>query len=98
MTNTVEIPDKLFKCYAKGMGCDLIKMSVFDKLTMPYFFYTPWTKKSGGHGEDIWFHNLAREAGIPEDIVDDRFLEEIKGGVGDLLAVEIKKFMREITG
>jgi hypothetical protein len=42
--------------------------------------------------------SLAREAGIPEDIVDGRFLEEIKGGVGDLLAVEIKKFMREITG
>jgi hypothetical protein len=42
--------------------------------------------------------SLAREAGIPEDIVDDRFLEEIKDGVGDLLVVEIKKFMREITG
>jgi hypothetical protein len=41
---------------------------------------------------------LAREAGIPEDIVDDRFLEELKDGVGGLLAVEIKKFMREITG
>lgn len=42
--------------------------------------------------------NLAREAGIPEDIVDDRFIEEIKDGVGDLLVIEIKKFMREITG
>jgi len=42
--------------------------------------------------------DFAREAGIPEDIVDERFLEEIRGGVGDLLAVEIKKFMREITG
>jgi hypothetical protein len=42
--------------------------------------------------------SLAREAGIPEDIVDDRFLEEIKDGVGDLLAIEIKKFIREITG
>jgi hypothetical protein len=42
--------------------------------------------------------NLASEAGIPEDIVDDRFLEEIRDGVGDLLVVEIKKFMREITG
>ena len=42
--------------------------------------------------------HLARETGIPEDIVDDRFLEEIKDGVGDLLVVEIKKFMREITG
>jgi hypothetical protein len=42
--------------------------------------------------------NLAREAGIPEEIVDGRFLEEIKNGVGDLLIIEIKKFMREITG
>jgi hypothetical protein len=42
--------------------------------------------------------NLAREVGIPEDMVDDRFIEEIKDGVGDLLVVEIKKFMREITG
>jgi hypothetical protein len=42
--------------------------------------------------------NLAREAGIPEDIIDDRFLEEMKDGVGDLLIVEIKKFLREITG
>jgi len=42
--------------------------------------------------------NLARETGISEDIVDDRFIEEIKDGVGDLLAAEIKKFMREITG
>lgn len=42
--------------------------------------------------------SLAREADIPEDIVDDRFLNEIKDGVGDLLAVEIKKFIREITG
>jgi hypothetical protein len=42
--------------------------------------------------------SLAREAGIPEDIVDDRFLDEIKEGVGDLLVIEIKKFMREITG
>jgi hypothetical protein len=42
--------------------------------------------------------NLARESGIPEDIVDGRFLEEIRDGVGDLLVIEIKKFMHEITG
>jgi hypothetical protein len=42
--------------------------------------------------------NLARETGVPKDIVNDRFLEEIKDGVGDLLVIEIKKFMREITG
>ena len=33
-----------------------------------------------------------------EDIVDDKFLHDIKDGVGDLVAIEIKKFMREITG
>jgi hypothetical protein len=42
--------------------------------------------------------SLARESGIPEDIVDDRFLEEIRDGVSDLLVIEIKKFMSEITG
>jgi hypothetical protein len=42
--------------------------------------------------------SLAREAVIPEETVDDWFLEEIKDGVGDLLVIEIKKFMREITG
>ena len=42
--------------------------------------------------------NLARETGVPKDIVDDWFLEQIKDGVGDLLVIEIKKFMREITG
>ena len=42
--------------------------------------------------------NLARETGIPDSIVDDKLLKEIKDGVGDLLVIEIKKFMREITG
>ncbi len=42
--------------------------------------------------------NLAREARYPEDIVDDKFLAVIKDGVGDLVAIEIKKYMRELTG
>ena len=42
--------------------------------------------------------NLAKEVNICEDIVDDKFLHDIKDGVGDLVAIEIKKFMREITG
>jgi hypothetical protein len=42
--------------------------------------------------------SLAGEAGIPEGTVDDQFLDEIRDGVSDLLVIEIKKFMREITG
>jgi len=47
-------------------------------------------------GEDI--ANLAKEANVGEDIVDEKFLEQIKEGVGDLVAIEIKRFMRELTG
>jgi hypothetical protein len=47
-------------------------------------------------GEDIG--NLAKEANVGEDIVDEKFLEQIKEGVGDLVAIEIKRFMRELTG
>jgi hypothetical protein len=46
--------------------------------------------------EDI--ANLAKEANVGEDIVDEKFLEQIKEGVGDLVAIEIKRFMRELTG
>jgi len=42
--------------------------------------------------------NLAREAGIPEHIVNDRFLQYIKEGVSDLVTIQIKRFMREVTG
>jgi hypothetical protein len=42
--------------------------------------------------------NLAKEAGIPEHIVDDRFLQYIEEGVSDLVTIQIKRFMRELTG
>lgn len=41
--------------------------------------------------------NLARDAGYP-DIVDDEFLTVIKDGIGDLVAIEIRKYMRELRG
>ena len=41
---------------------------------------------------------LVREANAPEDIVDDIFIEDIKIGVRDLVKMEIKRFLREITG
>lgn len=37
--------------------------------------------------------NLAREAGIPKHIVEDRFLQ-YRGSHSDLIAIEIKRFMR----
>jgi S-adenosylhomocysteine hydrolase len=41
--------------------------------------------------------NLAGESGHPKDIVDERFIEAIRGGIADLVSIEIKKYMREIT-
>jgi hypothetical protein len=40
--------------------------------------------------------NLAKEAGHSTDIVGERFIETIKSGIGDLVSLEIKKYMREI--
>lgn len=40
--------------------------------------------------------NLAQESGIPEEVIDDRFLKEISDGVSSLVTTQVKKFMREI--
>jgi hypothetical protein len=42
--------------------------------------------------------NLAKEAGHPKDVVGEKFIEVIKSGIGDLVSLEIKKYMREIIG
>lgn len=39
---------------------------------------------------------LAKEMGIPEEIIDDRFLKEIKDGTSSLVEIELGRFMREI--
>lgn len=59
-----EVPRKLFKVYAIGTGCLLIKLSVFKKIKQPWFFFGKQTKRQGGYGEDIWFCNQARKAGF----------------------------------
>ena len=41
---------------------------------------------------------LAKEKGIPEEKIDDRFLKEIKDGVSWRVTTEVKRFMREIAG
>jgi hypothetical protein len=40
--------------------------------------------------------SLAKEAGYTKDVVGDKFIEVIKSGIGDLVSIEIKKYLREI--
>ena len=54
--------DKPFQCYAAATGFMLIKMSVFDKLPKPYFFFRYVDGKL--EGEDIYFCRTVREAGL----------------------------------
>lgn len=55
--------DRLFKCGALGTGFVLIKMSVFDKLEKPYFWFG-MNKDGGLIGEDVYFFMKCREKGI----------------------------------
>ncbi len=52
-----------FKCKSLGTGLLLIKISVFNKIPQPWFFYEH-VEGSKFVGEDIWFCNKAREVGI----------------------------------
>jgi len=40
--------------------------------------------------------SLAKEVGISEEAIDDKFLKEISDGVDLLARTQVKKFMREI--
>jgi GT2 family glycosyltransferase len=56
------LPSELFKCYGLPGGFVLIKMSIFDKLEMPYFANV-W-EPTRYVGEDIYFCEKARKAGF----------------------------------
>jgi len=60
----MQIPNGLFKAYFVGAGVMLIDMKVFDKIKKPYFHFT--TDKNGQiiHGEDGYFCNQVKEAGM----------------------------------
>ncbi|KKM75980.1 hypothetical protein LCGC14_1384760 [marine sediment metagenome] len=48
-----------------GMGCVLIKMSVFDRLERPYFdLKANSAGKKDGYGQDLYFYTKVRWAGI----------------------------------
>ena len=58
-----KIPDELFEVAAFGMGCSLIKMSVFTSLEKPYF---PMEQNEEGDrvlSEDVGFYEKARDKG-----------------------------------
>ena len=57
-----EVPKELFKAYATGAGCMLIKTSVFDKTPRPWFSHD--RSKDIIEGEDVWFCKQAKKAGF----------------------------------
>lgn len=63
LAKTKDIPDEPFKVAGIGMGCCLIKMSVFDKLGTPYFPMKYDEKGFVIRSEDIGFCEKARDAG-----------------------------------
>lgn len=61
---TGEGEDNLFKANSIGTGFMLIKLSIFDYLPEPWFF---WESNGDGdlvRGEDYWFCQLARKHGF----------------------------------
>ena len=57
-------PDKLFKAYGVPTGCTLIKMSVFDKLTKPYFFFEYDKQGKMLMSQDIYFSRKVNKANM----------------------------------
>lgn len=60
---SMEMPAQLFQCYSLGTGFTLIRMSVFDKLKMPYFV-SGQSETGEPFTEDVYFCGKAKEAGI----------------------------------
>ena len=57
-------PDKPFKCYGVSTGCTLVKMSVFDKIQKPYFFFEYDKDGKMLMSQDIYFCKKVNEAGM----------------------------------
>lgn len=61
-TDKKEVTEGFIQCNAVGTGFMLIKMSVFDRITHPYFFFESDSMGEMTVGEDTWFCNKARLA------------------------------------
>jgi len=57
-------PSEPFQAYGVPTGCTLIKMSVFDKLKKPYFFFEYTPEGLMKNSQDIYFSKKVQEAGM----------------------------------
>ena len=57
------LPDGTFECGAISTGFALIKLSVFKKISHPWFFFEHDEQGRLTCGEDVWFCRKARKAG-----------------------------------
>ena len=64
MVSDKEMPKELFKVAGVPTGCTLIKASVFEKLTKPYFFFDYTADGRMENSEDVYFSRKCAEAGI----------------------------------
>lgn len=69
--------DDLVKVEGVGMGCMLMKMSVFDSISKPYFEFTYSHETKSWHGEDFFLQKKLRESGH-EIYIDTLLSMEIK--------------------
>lgn len=63
-TPLTEKSDGLYKCKAIPSGFMLIKMSVFDKISLPYFSFDRNTNGEVIVSDDVYFCDKARSAGF----------------------------------
>lgn len=55
----------LFRVRGGGMGCALIKVSVFKKMKYPYFRWVDYEDHIGTLSEDLYFCEQCKRLGIP---------------------------------
>lgn len=60
----MRIPEELFKAYFVGCGVCLIDMAVFDRIKKPWFKFEADENGMIIHGEDGWFCEQVKKAGI----------------------------------
>ena len=74
----MDMPDRLFRCAAMGLGMVLIKTSVFEKIPMPWFQFEYDEQGQQINGEDVWFFIRALNAGF--DVWCDPLIEAAHHG------------------
>lgn len=57
-------PKEPFKAYGVPTGCTLVKMSVFDKIKKPYFFFDYSKEGKMQDSQDIYFSKQVNKAGM----------------------------------